>query len=130
MENQHNNAPNFWKNNRYVNDFNYWICEKEKNVRVPTVSDLERKIIRQVEYYYGDCNLPIDRYLIELVRKDPNGWVSMDSMLTFPRLANLSCDPDVIMEALCKSETGLVEVDISRRRIRRKPDRQLPDVHS
>jgi len=90
-------------------------------------SIIEKKIIRQVEYYYGDYNLPRDRFLRELINEHPDGWVSMDHMLTFKRLADLSRDADFIMEALCKSQADLMEVDFVNRRIRRKPEKQLPE---
>ncbi|CAG2067108.1 unnamed protein product, partial [Timema podura] len=31
-------------------------------------SDLEKKIIRQIEYYFGDINLPRDKFLLEQVK--------------------------------------------------------------
>lgn len=91
-------------------------------------STLEQKIIRQIEYYYGDYNLPKDRFLQEIIKDNPGGWVSMDTMLTFKRLSDISRDADQIMEALCKSSSGLMEVDFSGRRIRRKPEKELPEL--
>ena len=40
------------------------------------VSDLESKIIRQIEYYFGDHNLSRDRFLQEEIKKD-EGWISL-----------------------------------------------------
>jgi hypothetical protein len=32
--------------------------------------DLERKVVRQVEYYFGDYNLPRDKFMRELMEED------------------------------------------------------------
>ena len=87
-------------------------------------TDLEMNIIRQVEHYFGDYNLPKDRFMHE--QMDDEGWISMDVMLTFRRLSQLTLDADVIMEALFKSVRKVVEVDVVRRRIRRHPDNPPP----
>ena len=90
-------------------------------------SDLERKIIRQVEYYFGDHNLPRDRYMLDVMDNN-SGWIPMETMLTFKRLADLSKDADQIMMALDKSVNKVVQVDFERRQIRRHPDNPLPDM--
>ena len=48
------------------------------------ISPVEKKIIRQVEYYFGDFNLPRDKFLLEETKTD-EGWVSMETMLKFKR---------------------------------------------
>jgi len=98
------------------------------DLKATNPSNLDKKIIRQVEYYYGDYNLPKDRFLQQLISDDPDGWVSIETMLTFKRLADLSHDAELIMEALCKSDSGLMEVDFSLRKIRRKPNKALPEM--
>ena len=55
---------------------------------------LEAKIVRQVEHYFGDYNLPRDKFLKETIQSD-DGWVPMDVMLKFQRLASLSTDTKV-----------------------------------
>ena len=57
--------------------------------------ELESKIVRQVEHYFGDYNLPRDKFLKETIQTD-EGWVPMDVMLKFQRLAGLSTDSKVI----------------------------------
>ena len=37
------------------------------------VPALYRNIIRQVEYYFGDYNLPKDRFMLELIAEDEGG---------------------------------------------------------
>lgn len=90
------------------------------------VSKLERSIIDQIEYYFGDANLFRDKFLQAEVAKD-DGWVSLSTMLKFKRLAALSDDAAVIVAALDKSDEGLVEIHEDRERIRRHPERPLPE---
>ena len=40
-------------------------------------SDLESKIIRQIEYYFGDHNLSRDKFLQEEIMKD-EGWIPLE----------------------------------------------------
>ena len=39
-------------------------------------SDLENKIIRQVEFYFGDSNIVKDKFLLEEIRKNNQGNLS------------------------------------------------------
>ena len=90
------------------------------------VSPLEKKIIRQIEYYFGDFNLPRDKFLSEETKAD-SGWVSMDTMLKFKRLLELSNDAAAIVTALKKSKAGLMEVAEDNSKIRRNPEIPLPE---
>merc|ERR1712141_406871 len=87
---------------------------------------LQSKIVRQVEHYFGDYNLPRDKFLKETIQSD-EGWVSMDVMMKFQRLAGLSEDPQVIMSALKKGGSGLMEIDDEKNKIRRCPTLPLPE---
>ncbi|XP_055836749.1 la protein homolog [Episyrphus balteatus] len=90
-------------------------------------STLEGKIIRQVEYYFGDANLHRDKFLLEQISKNEDGWVPFDVLLTFKRLAALTTDIDVIVDALHKSDEGLVEISEDKKNIRRHPERPIPE---
>lgn len=97
-----------------------------------TAQDLtmtELKIIRQIEYYFGDFNLSRDKFLKETIKKD-EGWVDMETMLKFQRLAQISKDSAVILNSLKKSSTGLMEIDEEKSRIRRSPLKPLPEDES
>ncbi|XP_069081404.1 lupus La protein [Pleurodeles waltl] len=91
------------------------------------ISDLEIKICEQMEYYFGDHNLPRDKFLKEQIKLD-DGWVPLEIMTTFNRLNRLSKDFDVIADALVKSKSGLLELSEDRRKVRRSPDKPLPEV--
>ncbi|KAF5295433.1 hypothetical protein FQA39_LY13094 [Lamprigera yunnana] len=89
-------------------------------------SDLEKQIIKQIEYYFGDYNLPRDKFLKEQIAKD-EGWVKLTTLLTFERLAKISNDEKVIVEALKKSEDGIVVVSEDDTKIRRNPEKPAPE---
>ncbi|XP_060518051.1 la protein homolog [Cylas formicarius] len=89
-------------------------------------SDLEQKIIKQIEYYFGDINLPRDKFLQSKIKED-DGWVTLEVLLSFNRLASLSKDPKVITEALEKSDQKLIEVSEDKTKLRRNPDKPVPD---
>ena len=66
----------------------------EKKCAAYNLDTLEGKIVRQVEHYFGDYNLPRDKFLKETIQSD-DGWVSMEIMLKFQRLSTLSNDAKV-----------------------------------
>jgi len=91
-------------------------------------NDLEQKIIRQIEYYFGDYNLSKDKFLLEKVKEDDEGWVEIDVLLTFKRLASLTTDKEVIAKALKKSENGIVNVNEEGTKVRRDPGNPLEEL--
>uniref|UniRef100_G3ML08 HTH La-type RNA-binding domain-containing protein n=1 Tax=Amblyomma maculatum TaxID=34609 RepID=G3ML08_AMBMU len=90
------------------------------------VSALDAKIIKQVEYYFGDFNLPRDKFLQGKVKED-DGWVTIETLLTFNRLKSLTTEENVVAEALKKSTNQLLEVSSDGKKIRRSPAKPLPD---
>ncbi len=82
-------------------------------------------ILRQVEFYFGDFNLPRDKFLRQTIKDNEDGWVPMDVMLKFARLAKLSTDVDFILTALAQSQ--LIETDLEKKKIRRLPSKPLPE---
>jgi hypothetical protein len=63
--------------------------------------------VHLLQYYFGDINLPKDRFLQEQIKLE-DGWIPLEIMLTFKRLANLTTEPDVVVTALETSK--LIEV--------------------
>lgn len=90
-------------------------------------SDLDQKIIKQIEYYFGDYNLPRDKFLQEKITAD-EGWVEFSVLLTFKRLASLTTDTEVIAKALEKSENGIVCVSEDGKKVRRSPKKPLEEL--
>merc|ERR1712029_234752 len=91
------------------------------------MSELDKSINKQVTYYFGDFNLPRDKFLLEKVKSNEDGWIEIDVMLKFQRLNKLSSDGDVILNALKKSGDNLIEVDLENKKIRRNPEMPLPE---
>ena len=85
-------------------------------------------VFAQVSYYFGDFNLPRDKFLSEQVKTNEEGWVGIDVMLKFARLSKLSSEGDVILKALQKSQEKLIEVDLENKKVRRNPEMPLPEV--
>ncbi|RXM28147.1 Lupus La protein-like [Acipenser ruthenus] len=92
------------------------------------MSPLEKKIGDQIEYYFGDHNLPRDKFLKEQIQLD-DGWVPLETMIKFNRLSCLTTDFKVILEALSKSQTGLLEISEDKTKIRRSPSKPLPEIN-
>ncbi|NXQ07036.1 LA protein, partial [Vidua macroura] len=92
------------------------------------MSILESKICQQIEYYFGNHNLPRDKFLKEQIKLD-DGWVPLEVMIKFNRLSRLSKDFGVIVEALRKSKTGLMEINEDKTKIRRSPNKPLPELN-
>lgn len=90
------------------------------------ISELDTKIIQQVEYYFGNYNLRRDKFLKEQMKLD-DGWVPLEVMVRFNRLRSLSEDPSAIAAALKKSTNNLLEVSEDDTKIRRCLDKPVPE---
>lgn len=90
------------------------------------VSALEAQIIKQVEYYFGDFNLPRDKFLQGKLKLD-DGWVTIETLLTFNRLKSLTTAENVVAEALKKSTSQLLEVSDDGKKIRRSAAKPVPE---
>ncbi|ESN93098.1 hypothetical protein HELRODRAFT_69844, partial [Helobdella robusta] len=77
------------------------------------------------QYYFGDSNLARDKFLLEQIKLD-DGWVSMETLLKFNRLKQITEDPAVVVDALKKSTAGLIEISEDKLKIRRDPSKPLP----
>lgn len=102
------------------------VVENVKQSESSTPSKNELDIIRQIEYYFGDANLARDKFLQGEIEKD-EGWVPLTVLLTFKRLSQLSEDAKVIAAALQKSDEGLVEISADQTKMRRHPERPIPE---
>ncbi|XP_064466052.1 la protein homolog [Ornithodoros turicata] len=102
------------------------MASETENSAANAASELEAKIVRQVEYYFGDFNLPRDRFLREQIKLD-DGWIKLETLLTFNRLKALTTEPSVVVEALKKSSNKLLEISEDESKVRRSVDRPLPE---
>jgi len=92
--------------------------------QTPVDVSLNKKLVRQVEFYFSDFNLHRDKFMKEHM-ENGDGWFNMDIMLQFKRLASLCSEPGTILAAL--KESKLVEVDVEQLRMRRNPANPLPE---
>lgn len=102
------------------------VSKKEEKQTV--TKEVEAQIVRQIEYYFGDINLPRDKFLKEQIELD-DGWVPLTVLLTFKRLASLTTDSEVIVDAILNSETGLIRASDDRKKLRRNPDLPVPELN-
>ncbi|KAF0548786.1 La-domain-containing protein [Gigaspora margarita] len=100
------------------------ITPSEPIQRTPEEIEEKRRILEQVEYYFGDKNFPNDKFLKELCSKDPVGWVPLDIVRQFKKM-QVYKDDALIVEALRESPE-ILEVDDSGMKIRRKSPIRLP----
>ncbi|KAG0234830.1 hypothetical protein B0O80DRAFT_424378 [Mortierella sp. GBAus27b] len=76
------------------------------------------KILKQVEFYFSDSNLPQDKFMTELVRKGKEGYVSISRIASFKRMREHK-DMELIVEALRESKE-LLEVSEDNQMVRRR----------
>eukprot|EP00069_Balaena_mysticetus_P005559 bmy_18058T0 len=106
---------------------NVKIARMAENGDNEKMAALEAKICQQIEYYFGDFNLPRNKFLKEQIKLD-EGWVPLEIMIKFNRLNRLTTDFNVIVEALNKSKAELMEISEDKTKIRRSPSKPLPEV--
>eukprot|EP01083_Nonionella_stella_P098492 277023_1 len=88
---------------------------EEPPAKKAKVSDpaLLAKILKQVEFYFSDSNLPRDKFLLGETKKD-DGWIPLATIGSFSRMRQMTTDLTVVTEAvrgsaclLALSEDGL-----------------------
>lgn len=104
-------------------------AKEEEVTQDVNLSNQERKVIRQIEYYFSDANLRRDKFLMGKIAEDEEGWVTISVLLTFKRLQQLSDDAKVIADAVEKSKVGLVQLSADREKLRRHPENVLPEFN-
>ncbi|GLT59841.1 hypothetical protein SLA2020_326380 [Shorea laevis] len=73
--------------------------------------DLKHKIIKQVEYYFSDENLPTDKYMMNLIKKNKEGFVPIPMIASFRKMKKLTKDYSLIVAALKESSLLVVSPD-------------------
>ncbi|KAK8827014.1 hypothetical protein WA577_007515 [Blastocystis sp. JDR] len=66
--------------------------------------DLATKIRRQVEFYFSGLNLNRDKLMREKMSADPDGFMPIETLLTFNRLKQLTTDMKVVVDAIKESD--------------------------
>ncbi|KAF8118583.1 hypothetical protein N665_0004s0064 [Sinapis alba] len=83
----------------------------ETDVGVVPDDELKQKIIRQVEYYFSDENLPTDKFLLSAMKKNKKGFVPISTIATFHKMKKLTRDLALIVSALKESSFLVVSSD-------------------
>ncbi|CAC5401615.1 Zinc finger CCCH domain-containing protein 21,Zinc finger CCCH domain-containing protein 15 homolog,Translation machinery-associated protein 46,Zinc finger CCCH domain-containing protein 11,Zinc finger CCCH domain-containing protein 15 [Mytilus coruscus] len=78
-------------------------------------------------YYFGDVNLPRDRYLQEQIKLDNDGWVALAVFTRFNRLKVLTTNHNIIAKAIRKASSGLINISKDGVFVRRNPDMAVPE---
>jgi La domain len=86
---------------------------------LPQSSD-EAEIVKQVEFYFSDANLPHDKFLWSLTQADPKkeGWVSIKQIASFKRMQRFK-PLEAVVKAL-RTSKELLEVSEDGTLVRRK----------
>ncbi|XP_037268618.2 la protein homolog [Rhipicephalus microplus] len=87
--------------------------------------EIREKIVKQLEYYFGDLNLSRDKFLREKI-KSGFGWVDIDVLLTFKKLRSLTENKEDIADAILNSASSLLEVHKDGTLVRRCREHPLP----
>ncbi|GIY05298.1 la-related protein 7 [Caerostris extrusa] len=56
-----------------------------------------------MEFYFSDSNLAKDKFLFNLIEKDPEGYVDIEIFKSFNKIKNMTEETDIIVQALSRS---------------------------
>eukprot|EP00767_Chilomastix_cuspidata_P003548 gnl/Chilomastix_cuspidata/367.p1 GENE.gnl/Chilomastix_cuspidata/367~~gnl/Chilomastix_cuspidata/367.p1 ORF type:complete len:359 (+),score=174.54 gnl/Chilomastix_cuspidata/367:59-1135(+) len=79
---------------------------------------------RQIEFYFGDVNFPKDKHLTAKALENPNGFIAIEHINSFPRMKRLGLTVEQIAAALDGSD--VVELNEDKTMIRRS--KALPEI--
>ncbi|KAM1045468.1 hypothetical protein EV1_036068 [Malus domestica] len=79
--------------------------------------DLKQKIIKQVEYYFSDENLPADKYMLSMIKKNKEGYVPISVIASFRKMKKLIQNNSSIAAAL--RESSLLVVSSNGKKVKR-----------
>mmetsp|Transcript_895 Transcript_895/g.1403 ORF Transcript_895/g.1403 Transcript_895/m.1403 type:complete len:336 (+) Transcript_895:40-1047(+) len=86
---------------------------------------VNQKIKKQLEFYFGNANLPKDTHLRGLVAQDNDGYVEINRLCSFNRMQQLGATVENIAEA-AEANPEMFQVSHDKTRVRRiKP---LPEI--
>ena len=101
----------------------------------PLTDEQVDKIVKQVEFYFSDANLPTDAFLIKKVKADPTGFVPIGVVCSFNRMKTLlkKHPPIETVAAILREHSECLVVSEDGIRVRRTeplPDIDLEDVQA
>lgn len=77
------------------------------------------RALKQVEYYFSDENLVRGKFLQKEIEKSADGWVHLNILVKFNRLADICNDSKLLGKLLKKSDSHVIEVSADKQRVRR-----------
>jgi len=89
-----------------------------------TSTDLDKKILHQVEFYFSDSNFPKDKFLRAQASQNEEGYVPIATVATFKRMKELTPDVKKITEIMRSSS----ELDVSSDGLMVKRKNPLPEL--
>ena len=72
------------------------------------LTDAEKMIKKQIEFYFSDANFRKDRFLRDQAGQSPDRSVPISVLLTFKRLQAMTTDPVVVAKVMAHSTSVLV----------------------
>ncbi|KAF8181038.1 hypothetical protein BJ912DRAFT_1145564 [Pholiota molesta] len=84
-----------------------------------------QKAMKQIEFYFADANLPYDKFMWTLYSKDPEHWISIETVGSFKRMRPYSSEGVPWLAKALELSTFL-EVDETRTKVRRTTEPQEP----
>ncbi|CAO2194729.1 unnamed protein product [Urochloa humidicola] len=95
---------------------------------VVLTDELRDQIVKQVEYYFSDENLPTDEFMLNYMKKNKKGFFPIETIASFRKMKKLVQDLSVIAAALRTSSKLVVSPDGKRvRRLHPLPQNELKD---
>ena len=110
-------------------------AQHQEKAPKPLTDEQVDKIVKQVEFYFSDANLPTDAFLMKKVRADPNGFVPIGVVCGFNRMKTLlkKHPPIETVAAILREHSEALVVSEDGIRVRRAtplPDIDLEDVQA
>eukprot|EP00897_Mesotaenium_endlicherianum_P007058 jgi/Mesen1/6380/ME000329S05546 len=97
------------------------------HLEISDMRDVKAKLMKQVEFYFSDQNLPTDNYLMKFLKKDPEGFVPLAVIAGFKKVKVLapknSSAPSIVslLTTALRSSSQLVVSDDGKRVRRAQP---------
>lgn len=92
--------------------------------------NLEESVRKQVEYYFSDENLIRGKFLKNKIFQSEGGWIHLNILVTFKRLASLTKNVKQIGKILFKSQSNTIELSKDRQKVRRIGNKPPPVKNS
>ncbi|KAG2436353.1 hypothetical protein HXX76_006660 [Chlamydomonas incerta] len=104
-------------------------ASEDEAVQQEVTPELLSALVKQVEFYFSDANLPTDKKLLKQIRKDAEGYVPVKLFANFRKVRALSKDVAIITEALRNAK--LLQLSEDGKRVKRLvtvPDYDIDDI--